>query len=213
MNIQRKIVLIFLANFFISISMMSFGLSTDKDSYELSEKYLKKLKPEAVEYYNKAIEALDHINYDFALEYFEKAALINPENIELQFTYAKLATRRARIKIGEESIKLYNKSISAFDEIIKNPRATTNQLERAKNQKELIDKELQEVAVRDERRKTVGLKIIQDKLEAEKKLQEAEEKAQKDAEALRQQALTKTKTTKTTQASSGGGRGGGGGRR
>lgn len=137
---------------------------TDSEPYCITEKAEKKLSPEADAYYKKGTDALDHIDQDTAIECFEKALSINPENVDLQFAYTKLASRRARVKYGDDSTKLYRKVIAAFDEIIKNPRATKDQISRAKKQKDIIEKELSKVAERDERRKEVGIVIIKEKI-------------------------------------------------
>lgn len=202
---QRILIAVTVVVFIVFGAIANCMPGLDYEAYILPEKVLKKLSPEAVEAYESAIHALDHIDYEGAIEYFEKATLLNPESIDLQFVLAKICVRRGRLKYGAEATGLYRNAISAYNEIIRNPRAGKQQIVRARNQKRLAEEAKDKIAELDQRRMTLGRLIIANKILGRKLVEEEAERRAKEAAKLLKEAAKNP--TRRSRGSTGGSRG------
>ena len=136
-----------------------------------------RLKPEARQHYNKAIDYMDHIYYEGALDEVRKAAELDPDNINLQFFLASLAQRLGKMKTSPEPSRIYynTEPISyPLDDpqkyytiaentlllIQKSEKLNKDQKARLESTLASLQKEKASIIPRDNRRKEVGYTII-----------------------------------------------------
>lgn len=126
----------------------------------LEQRDIEKLGSEAQELYKKAIESLDKIDPITAIEYMEQAVKLNPQVVELDFLLAHLASDRARITYGDESVKYYNMAENALELVQKQKDVNGEILQRAVRNLEVIRTERQEIPERDTRRYAFGADFL-----------------------------------------------------
>jgi hypothetical protein len=151
---------------FIAISLLA-GVALLSVALEFSpvpKEDLPKIKPEARAYYDKALFFLDHVDPEMALGQLEKAVVISPDVLSLDYLLLDLAVRRAAITYGEDSVKYYNIAENAINEILKNPKISDTDRQEAEHQLKIIRSEREKIPERDARREAIGKILIKDKL-------------------------------------------------
>jgi len=148
------------------------------------------MKPEAREHYEKALEYIDRIYLEGAMEEIRIACEKNPEHVNLHFFLADLARQLGRLYTTpnpipnpppdpmsfnappppyfyefQDPLKYYTIAESALLHIQKFETLTKEQETRLSSMLPNVQKEKGELAQRDKIRKEVGLKIIKDFLQ------------------------------------------------
>ena len=127
----------------------------------LSASDVAKLKLEAKEHYLKAVDYMDHVYMDGAIEELRKAASADPDNVNLQFLIASLARKRGKMEtIIEKSQKYYAIAENALLAIQKQEKLTRDQRAYLESALKAVKKEKATLAQRNQRRLEVGYKII-----------------------------------------------------
>ena len=118
------------------------------------------LPPEAIQFYAKGIEALDHINYEAAYENLTKAVALQPRAVRLNLIVAALALKHGRSKKADEARSYYETAIRCYENILAQPalepslrRDVENRLKIAKDEKETL-------AQRDAHREGISTQFI-----------------------------------------------------
>jgi len=126
------------------------------DETLLSARERLRLNRQARESYDKAIEALDHVDVPNAVRLLDQAAQADPESIELQFLTARLAYQRGRVVHRDESVRYYGIAEKSLQRIAQRKDLPTLTKDRLKRETTMVAEEKKNLEVRDTRRSAVG---------------------------------------------------------
>lgn len=125
----------------------------------MARQNVERLNKEARKNYELGMVAVDKINYEKGLDYFEKAVQQEPDNVSLRYMVIQMAQYLADTRFGTESIKYYDKVEDNLKAMIASPRLNAREKERAQGALETITALRQTVAERDEKRQKTGLEM------------------------------------------------------
>jgi hypothetical protein len=124
-----------------------------------------KLKPEAKEHYQKALDYIDRVYWKGALEELREAAKADPDHVNLHFLLSRVARQRARIDTSlEESQKYYSIAENALLQFEGRENLTRDQQAYLENALDEVKKEKASLEQRERQRMEIGQKIIMDYL-------------------------------------------------
>ncbi len=104
-----------------------------KDHFEMAEKSIARLNAASQKDYNDGLEALDHIDYEGAIEHFEKVRSSNPEHAEIRILLGDLYKNRASREQGTQAIAYNQQAFNVYQEVlnINGTPVAVNNLEKA----------------------------------------------------------------------------------
>lgn len=150
---------IFYAGSLIFVLMMS----TAFPQVPLCPNDCEKLKPEAREHYNKAMEHLDRVYIQGTLEELREAAKLDPDHVNLHFLLARVARQRGKTENSlEASQKCYTIAENALLGIQKKEDLSKDQQQYLEASLDQVKKEKATLMQRNQRRMEVGYQIIMD---------------------------------------------------
>ena len=148
----------------------------------LPRQQIERLSKEARKQYSLGITAVDKINYEKGLTYFERSVESEPGNVYLRFLVVQLAQYLGDTGSGSDSIKYYEKAITNLQEMIRSPKLNAREKERAQNALDTMEGLRQTVSERDEKRQKYGVDMgKQYAKQVFKQDEKAKEKEQKQA--------------------------------
>lgn len=118
-----------------------------------------RLSPEARAAYDEALEAVDHIDYEIALERLEAAVAADPDRVELRFIAASLAQHRGETTTGVESARLFESAMGHVRHILSIDTISQKDRQRAEYMERAVDTRRKTIEERDEKRRTYGMQI------------------------------------------------------
>ncbi len=125
----------------------------------LDEKVVAHLPKEAKAAYDKALDALDHIQYNAAMDQMQEATKAAPDSVELRFLTVKLARYQAQMSTGVEAARYLDVAIEQAKGVLAAKDVTAREKGRAENELSKLDIQRKTVEERDEARRTFGLQI------------------------------------------------------
>lgn len=128
----------------------------------LTAKEVDRLKPEVLALYDKALDYFDKVNEDAALECLKSAVLIQPEVVKFHMSIFNIYMKKARVAIGDASIENYSLAEKSIENIINIPDLRESDMQTAQGLLKQVKKEREEVPVRDERRRDLNQRIVEE---------------------------------------------------
>lgn len=155
---RKNIIYVFIL-LVVSISMSGFS------QIPLCPADCDKLKPEAKEHYQKALENIDRVYWKGALEELREAAKADPDHVNLHFLLSRVARQRARIDTSlEESQKYYSIAENTLLQFEGRENLTRDQRAYLDNALIAVKKEKASLEQRERQRTEIGQKIIMEYL-------------------------------------------------
>ncbi len=119
------------------------------------------MKPEAKKYYDLAMDQMDRINYNGAIEELRKAAEQDPDHVNLHFFLAALAQDRGQMTTSLEAAqKYYTIAENALLHLSSFENLTQVQANRLATVLEVVQREKGALTARNSRRLDVGYNLI-----------------------------------------------------
>jgi hypothetical protein len=128
----------------------------------LTEKYTKKLNEKALATYQEGAKAYDHVNFDLAIKRLHEAMKQDPKHIKLRLLVARFAYERAKVKMGEEAIRLLAIAEEALTALIERKDLKPEDRRRAETDLAEVQRAAKGLTQRDTLRETAGKAIIED---------------------------------------------------
>lgn len=152
-----------LTGYLAALAVMSMSAISWAEEFKLPDsREISTFPPEALQFYNDGLKALDHVDYVNAYEQFAKASQLAPGAVRLDFVTAALALKQGRSKHSAEAKPYYETAINCYQNILKHPDLDEAVRRDAQNRLKIAMDERDNLAQRDVRREVMGNRFVTD---------------------------------------------------
>lgn len=120
---------------------------------------LARLKKESREKYDQAMKYIDRINYERAVESFQQAIQLQPDDAYLRFMLIQLTQYLGDTRTSADSIKYYDITIEQLQAMVASPTLNAREKARAQSALETVVTLRQSIGEREGKRHQAGLEI------------------------------------------------------
>jgi hypothetical protein len=144
--------------------MVQFGASVaSAEDYKLPDATeMQSFSPEALQFYNAGVAALDRVDYSGAYNQLAKAAQLNPGAIKLDRLVAGLAIKQGRSSDADKARDFYETAVVSLRSVLAQPHLDPDVRREVENQLKIALDEQANLAQRDVLRQAVGETFIRE---------------------------------------------------